>query len=177
MKAMSYVGSIFIAGLLTGCSGGLSEVAMVIPDDKDGHHYIVNRDLVHDRVWANQHQLNGDFHCTKMRSSEEMAELRAVHGSNVVRYTHCTPLDTYAHPYAKNQLPGAGAVWLDSAKAVLYSATAAYVGHEIGKGIGKSGTTVNQQGGGANAENMTNSGNTSVKGNTSINSNNKNIMK
>ena len=172
---MKHVAIIVMVVLLAGCSGGLSEVAMVIPDDKDGHHYIVNRDLVHDRVWANQHQLNGDFHCTKMRSSEEMAELRATHGSNVVRYIGCTPLNQQSHPYAKNQLPGAGAVWLDSAKAVLYSATAAYVGHEIGKGISRSGTTVNQ--GGANAENTTNSGNKSVKGDTNINSGNKNIMK
>src|SRR5690348_9814766 len=89
--------------LLTACSSGLSEMAIVIPDDKDGQHYVVNRDFVHDRTWANQHQLNGDFHCTKMRSSEEMAELRATHGSNVTRYVDCTPLNRQSHPYAKNQ--------------------------------------------------------------------------
>jgi hypothetical protein len=59
----------------------------------------------------------------------------------------------------------------------IMAGSVAYGLHQVGRGLGKSGTTVNQSGGGANADNTTNSGNTSIKGNTSINSGNKNIMK
>ena len=62
----------------------------------------------------------------------------------------------------------------------MYAGAMAYGLHQVGKGLGKSGDTVNQQGGGASSEsnatssNMTNSGNktTNIKPSTNINSNN-----
>lgn len=62
----------------------------------------------------------------------------------------------------------------------MYAGALAYGLHSVGKGLGKSGDTVNQQGGGASSEssstssNMTNSGNktTNIKPSTNINSNN-----
>lgn len=174
-------------GGVVGCSHGLQEVGFTIPDSKDGEHYIVNRDLANSRIWANQTQLNGDFHCTHKRSSEEMAELRRVKGPDQVWYTGCTPLvqHTQSQQYVRYQTPGIANFWGEVGKTGLMAGAIAYAGHAIGRGLGKSGDTVNQQGGGAesnsdadarggDAENSVNSGNktTNIKPTTSINSNN-----
>ena len=56
----------------------------------------------------------------------------------------------------------------------MYAASIGYAGHAIGRGLGKSGDHVTQQGGDAQASNQVNSGNKTlnVKPNTNINSNN-----
>lgn len=58
----------------------------------------------------------------------------------------------------------------------MYAGSLAYGLHQVGRGLGKSGDHVTQQGGGSssNSSNMTNSGNTTtnIKPNTSINSHN-----
>jgi hypothetical protein len=171
---------------MVGCSSGLKEAGFAIPDGPDGAHYIVNRDLVNTRVWANQTQMNGDFHCTYKRTSEEMAELRAKYGPDQVWYTGCTALKGHPnHVYAKSQVPGIANFWGDVGKTLLWTGAIAYTGNQIGKGLGRSGDHVSQNSSGnsesnsnsdsdADASNMVNSGNktTNVKPTTQINSNN-----
>ena len=169
---------------MVGCSHGLSEVGFSIPNGSDpgDSHYIVNRDLVNTRVWANQTQMNGDFHCTYKRTSEEMAELRAKYGPDQVWYTGCTALKGHPnHLYAKSQVPGIANFWGDVGKTLLWTGAIAYTGNQIGKGLGRSGDHVTQSGSGnsesnsdADANVTSNSGNktTNIKGDTKINSDN-----
>lgn len=138
--------------LLVGCAAPLKEVAVGEKDPRDGMHFIVNRDIVNTRAVTPQNELNGDFHCTKLRSAQEVAELRQQYpGVEFSRFEGCTPLAQHAarHQYVKSATGPAIEPVVAVGKSILYSATAAYVGHEIGRGIGKSGTTVNQEGGGA----------------------------
>lgn len=176
------------AVLVAGCADALKEVAIGEKDSKDGMHFVVNRDLVNTRAVTPQAQLNGDFHCTRMRTDQEVAELRQQYpGVEFSRFEGCTPLAQHAarHQYQKSAMGPAIEPVVSVGKAVLYSATAAYVGHQIGKGLSESGTTVQQEGGGASSnssstsEALTNSGNRTVniKPSTNINSGNKIIAK
>ena len=180
----------FMLVFAVGCSHGLQEVGFSIPDAKDGDHYIVNRDLANSRAWVNQTQLNGDLHCTYKRSSEEMAELRRVKGPDQTWYTGCTPLAQWKqHQYVKYQTPGLANFWGEVGKTAMISGAIAYTGHQIGKGLGRSGDNVTQSGSGnsesnsdadaqsdsdANASHQQNVGNktTNIKPSTNINSNN-----
>lgn len=143
---------VLLAVWLVGCAAPLKEVAVGEKDSKDGMHFIVNRDIVNTRAVTPQNELNGDFHCIKLRSAQEVAELRQQYpGVEFSRFDGCTPLAQHAarHQYVKSATGPAIEPVVAVGKSILYSATAAYVGHEIGRGIGKSGTTVNQEGGGA----------------------------
>jgi uncharacterized protein YceK len=168
---------------MVGCSSVTKEVSFAIPDGKDGVHYIVNLDMVNDRTWANQTQINGDFHCTYKRTSVEMAELRQKYGPNQLWHTGCTPLKTnpqFAH-LTKSQIPGYANFWGDITKTLLWTGAIAYTGNQIGKGLGRSGDHVTQSGSGNSESNSesdanvtSNSGNktTNIKGDTKINSDN-----
>lgn len=174
-----------LAVFVAGCSTTMKEVGFQIPDTKDGKHYIVNRDFVNERVWISQPQLNGDFHCTGKRTSEEMAKLRAAEGPDQTWYTGCTSLSQhpkYKNVFTKIQNPGLANFWGDISKTLALSGAIAYTGHQIGKGLGRSGDTVTQSGNAeansdsdADADNLVNSGNktTNVNPTKNINSHNK----
>lgn len=132
--------------VLTGCAAPLKEVALSVPDAKDGEHFVVNRDLQNDRFWGNQTQLNGEFHCTKMRTTEELQVLRTrlpevAHS----RFDGCTPLSQHKkHQYAKMSTPGQAGFWGDGLKTIVWAGTAYVSAREIGRGLGRSGTRVEQ---------------------------------
>lgn len=185
MKVSSFL---FVAlALMTGCANPLKEVAVGEKDAKDGMHFIVNRDIVNTRAVTTQHNLNGDFHCKKLRTVEEVSQLKQQYpGVEFSRFEDCTPLShpqhAERHQYVKGTIGPAIEPVIATGKALVYSGTAAYVGHQIGKGLGNSGTTVNQQGGGAQSDAsggsvMQNSGNTNIQPQTNINSGNKIITK
>lgn len=157
--------------LLVGCSGGKIYQSQEMDSELNG-------DIYH---YHNAVQLNlpaSMFHATQSVNWMEMCKSRIVDPKTeqdfLYPFKDCIREDRF-------QLTTMGSVASQFITPVvttaMYSGAFAYGLHQIGRGLGKSGTTVNQQGGGAKAENMTNSGNTSVRGNTSINSNNKNIMK
>lgn len=186
VRASVHIFSWLVLGLwLTGCANALKEVGVGEKDAKDGMHFIVNRDIVNTRAVTTQHNLNGDFHCKKLRTVEEVSQLKQQYpGVEFSRFEDCTPLSQHSerHQYAKGATGPAIEPVVAVGKALLYSGTAAYVGHQIGKGLGNSGTTVNQQGGGAQSEasgGSVNSGNktTNINPETNINSGNKIIAK
>jgi len=174
---------------LVGCSHGLQEVGFAIPDARDGVHHIVTRDVASSRWTVNQPHTAGQFHCTTKVSSEEMAVLRQ-DGNEHTWYTGCTPTSQMPqHQYALTSDQSIASLVQGPVSAAMIAAGVAFAGHQIGRGVGKSGDTVTQQGGGAqsnasaqggaggNASNMTNSGNTSIKGPSTTNINSGNVFK
>lgn len=140
----------------------------IIPEE---HHIVLTRLLI-DGYTVDQDHAQSLQHCTGRYTSEEMAAIREASPSTEHSWykgcTHLTPMVLTKDSSKAEKLTGLAA-----------SAATAYGLHQVGRGLGKSGPTVNQQGGGANAENTNDSGNTShsTKGDTNINSGNKNIMK
>jgi hypothetical protein len=152
-------------------------VKAIIPEE---HHIVLTRGVM-DSYTVDQDHAQVLLHCKRKYTSEEMAAIReSSSGRNHSWYTGCTTLT--APVLAK-----------DSSKVekVAGIAMAAAVGvglHRVGQGLRDSGTTVNQEGGGAqsdasaqggSAKNMTNSSNKTfnVKPQTNINSGNKIITK
>lgn len=143
-------------------------VKAIIPEE---HHLVLTQGVI-DGFTVDQARAQTLQHCTARYTSEEMAAIRAASPSKDHSWykgcTHLTPVVLTKDSSKAEKLTGLAA-----------SAATAYGLHQVGRGIAKSGDHVTQQGGGAHAENTTNSGNTSTKGNTTtnINSGNHNIMR
>ena len=142
---------VIVLGLmfLAGCSQGLKEVGFAIPDQKDGVHHIVNRDFPMARWSVSQPHPAGTFHCTHKRTSEEMAELRR-DGNTHTWYAGCTPTSQHPqHQYAMTMDQSVASLAQGPVSSALSTAGVAFLGHQLGRGIGRSGDTVTQNGGGA----------------------------
>lgn len=174
---MKHAAIITIAILAAGCSGGKYYQSWPMESQINGKKY----------HYHNAVQLNlpaTTFHATNSENWVEYCQTKVEHpvteAEFLYPYEDCVREDRY-------QLSTMGSVASQFITPVLttsmYAGALAYGMHEVGRGLGKSGTTVNQQGGGANAENTnTNASgnktmNTSVKGDTNINSGNKNYIK
>jgi len=176
MKSLLIVGLI----VLTSCSHGLQEVGFAIPDDKDGVHHIVTRDVASSRWSVNQPHTAGQFHCTKKVSSEEMAVLRQ-DGNEHTWYRGCTPTSQMPqHQYALTADQSNASLVQGPVSAAMISAGVAFAGHQIGRGLRNSGdvntnnnATSSQGGqGGSGGSVNQNNGNTSTRSITQNNVNN-----
>lgn len=161
---------------MAGCSHGLQEVGFAVPDAQDKIHHIVTRDVASSRWSVNQPHTAGQFHCTKKRSSEEMAVLRQ-DGNEHTWYTGCTPTSQMPqHQYALTADQSIASLVQGPVSAAMISAGVAFAGHQIGRGLGKSGDTVNNansneaEGGKGGSVNQ-NNGNTSTRSITQTNNN------
>lgn len=159
---------------VTGCSGGKYYQSWPMESKIDGttYHY-------HNAVQLNLPATM--FHATQSMNWMESCKTKIADPTTEAEFLYpfqdCVRDDRY-------QLSTMGSVASQFVTPVLttsmYAGAMAYGLHQVGRGLGKSGDTVNQQGGGASSEsnstssNMTNSGNktTNVKPSTNINSNN-----
>lgn len=166
----------FMSVLLVACSGGRYYQSWPMESEVNGvkYHY-------HNAVQLNLPATM--FHATNSENWMENCKTKLADPKTEEEFLYpfhdCVRDDRY-------QLSTMGSVASQFVTPVLtttmYAGAMAYGMHQIGKGLGKSGTTVNQQGGGASADsssassNMTNSGNhtatTNIKPSTNINSNN-----
>lgn len=89
---MMLIGLLIITMFLAGCSHGLQETAFAVPDEKDGVHYVVTRDVVASRVSANQPHTAGQYHCRSRYTSEQMATMRQWVTTDHTWYKDCTPI-------------------------------------------------------------------------------------
>lgn len=183
MTASVHIFGWVLLGLwLVGCSHGLQEVGFAISDAKDGVHHIVTRDVASSRWSVNQPHTAGQFHCVKKRSSEEMAELRR-DGNEHTWYIGCTPAqDMPQHKYALTSDQSIASLVQGPVSAAMISAGVAFAGHQIGRGLGRSGDTVNNSNetssqGGAGGSVSQNNGNTSTRSITQTNTNNIKVNK
>jgi hypothetical protein len=136
---------------LAGCSNGLQEVGFAIPDEKDGVHYIVTRDVVSSRWTANQPHTAGMFHCVSRYTSEEMAMIRQWAGDHTW-YKGCTPTTQHPqHQYVMTGDQSLASLAQGPASAALLGTGIGVAGYFMGKGLRDSGDSVTQNGGGASA--------------------------
>lgn len=163
--------------MLAGCSGGKYYQSWPMESEigGDAYHY-------HNAVQLNLPATM--FHATQSENWMEWCKTKIAdpktEGEFLYPFKDCKRDDRY-------QLTTMGSVASQFVTPVLtttmYAGALAYGMHEIGRGLGKSGTTVNQQGGGAqsdasatggSASTMQNSGNSikNIKPSTNINSNN-----
>jgi len=157
--------------MVVGCSGGKYYQSWPMESEINGEKY-----HFHNAVQLNLPATM--FHATNSENWVEFCKTRLEDPKTEAQFLY--PFQDCVRE-EKYQLTTMGSVASQFVTPVLSTSimagSIAYGLHQVGRGLGKSGTTVHQQGGGANADNTTNSGNTSIKGNTSINSGNKNIMK
>lgn len=187
---MRHIACLMMFGMLYGCSGfeqigqpieGDDPITFIYDRDgrvvaaavSDEHHVVLTRGVI-DSYTVDQDHAQVLLHCKRKYTSEEMAAIRAASSSkNHSWYTGCTTLTAPA--LAKDSSK------VEKVAGVAMAGAVAFGLHQVGRGLGKSGDHVVQQGGGGNAENTTNSGNTTsnktIKGDTNINSGNKNVMK
>lgn len=163
-----------VCAFVAGCSGGKYYQSWPMESQVNGttYHY-------HNAVQLNLPATM--FHATQSMNWMEMCKVKLENPQTEAEFLYpfqeCVRDDRY-------QLSTMGSVASQFVTPVLttsmYAGAMAYGLHQVGRGLGKSGDTVNQQGGGASSEsassNMTNSGNkssvTNVKPTTNINSNN-----
>lgn len=171
---MKQIMILVLAGLAVGCSHGLQEVGFAVPDAQDKIHHIVTRDVASSRWSVNQPHTAGQFHCTKKRTSEEMAVLRQ-DGNEHTWYTGCTPTSQMPqHQYALTADQSIASLVQGPVSAAMISAGVAFAGHQIGRGLGRSGDTVtnsNEAEGGKGGSINQNNGNTSTRSITQTNNN------
>lgn len=189
MKRHSFVGVMLAVLLLVGCSGGKYYQSWPMESKINGTEY----------HYHNAVQLNLPatmFHATNSENWVEYCRTKLANPVTEEEFLYpfqdCVREDQY-------HLSTMGSVASQFVTPVLttsmYAGSIAFAGHQIGRGLAKSGTTVNQQGGGASsdasadadaaagakagASNMTNSGNktTNIKPQTNINSGNKIFVK
>jgi hypothetical protein len=149
----------------------------------DEHYVVLTRGTV-DSWTVDQDHSQDLKHCRHKYTSEEMAAIRTArpHTGAVSWYYGCTYM-------VKPQLAKDSSK-IEKTAGIAMAGAIGYAGHAIGRGLGKSGTTVNQEGGGAesnsdadassnsdadaNASHQQNVGNktTNIKPSTNINSNN-----
>lgn len=136
-------GIVVLMGLFLGaCSTGLQEVAF---KDENGV-FIVSRDLVSDRLTANQPHVTGVFACDYKMSAEAMAQWRQAHvGEEMSAYSQCQPIEKYR--------PGAYQLTSDQPVGTIYKGPieAAILGAPIGAGLAMSGDNITQRGAGGTA--------------------------
>lgn len=182
-KSLVLVGMLFLAG----CSGfeqigqsieGDSPVTFVYDRDgrvvaaaiEDEHHVVLTRGVI-DSYTVDQDHAQVLLHCKRKYTSEEMAAIRAASSSkNHSWYTGCTTLTnpTLAKDSSK----------IEKVAGVAMAGAVAFGLHQVGRGLGKSGDHVVQQGGGSSAEGGSvnqNNGNTSTRSIKQTNTNNINV--
>ena len=128
--------------VMAGCSSGLQERAF---KDESGT-YIVSRSLVNDRITSNQPHVSGVFACDAKMSVEAMSQWRQLNpGEERSEYSQCQPIEKYR--------PGAYQTTSDQPVGTIYKGPveAGLLGAGIGTGLGVSGDSVIQQGGGASS--------------------------
>lgn len=176
MKVSSFIVLGLCALTLIGCSGGKYYQSQAMDSQIDG-------DVYH---FHNAVQLNLPatmFHATQSMTWMEMCKTKIDHPVTEQEFLYpfkdCVRDDRY-------QLTTMGSVASQfvtpTLSTAMYAGAIAYAGHQIGRGLGKSGDHVTQQGGGAQSDatgGSVNSGNktVNVKPQTNINSGNKIIAK
>ena len=163
---------LLVLGGLVGCSGGKYYQSWPMESEINGTKF----------HWHNAVQLNLPatmFHATNSENWVEYCKTKLENPQTEAEFLY--PFQDCIRE-EKYQLSTMGSVASQFVTPVLttsmYAGALAYGLHEVGRGLGKSGTTVNQQGGDSqsSASNAVNSGNktttTNVKPTTNINSNN-----